>query len=279
MTDDNALHPDRLALDLYAAVLDGAPMVGVVDAIRRAVGADSAWISRIGFVGGRPAGAAPLEHAGFDPAVLTEYAAHWVPHDPFLTVTQTLAPGVCNFEGLVPRQAYLRSAFWNDFARRMEQPVQHVAGAIVDVPGTTKGILALQRSERPGAFGEEQERWLTAFYPHLSRALAAEARLAEAGMQAAAAGAGLDALRQGVAIIAPDGRMVLANAMLLAQAARHDGLRLTGQVPWPTIPPRTWCWPSESARRLMPPRVGARCPRPMTSSFHSDRAGAGARRS
>lgn len=49
--DDEAMHPDQLALDLYAAVLDGTPMVGVVDAIRRAVGADSAWISRIGFVG------------------------------------------------------------------------------------------------------------------------------------------------------------------------------------------------------------------------------------
>ena len=222
------LHPERIALDLYAAVLDGGPLVGVVDTIRRAVGADSAWISRITFAGGRPQGAAPLEHAGFDPAVLTEYAAHWVPHDPFLAATQTLPAGIVNFERLVPHASYMRSPFWNDFARFMEQPVQHVAGAVVDVPGAASGILALQRSGRPGAFGAAQEKWLAALYPHLSHAMVAEARLAEAGLLAAATGAGLDALNQGIAIIAPDGRMVRANAALLEQVARRDGLRLTG---------------------------------------------------
>ncbi len=231
MPDDNPLHPERLALDLYAAVLDGAPVQGVLDAIRRGVGADSAWISRVAFAGNQCAGAERFEQIGLDPASTADYLAHWVKHDPWLIASAGLGPGVHNYDHAVPQRDYLASAFWNDFASRQQPAAQHVVAAGVAVAGEATGMLALQRNGRAGAFGAREEKLLAAIYPHLSRALLIEARLAEAGLQAAGAGAGLDALRHGVAIIAPNGRLVRVNTALHDMVARRDGLRLSPNRP------------------------------------------------
>ena len=230
MPDDRPL-PDSLALDLYAAVLDGQSLDGVIDAIRRGMGADSAWVSRIPFAHDRPSGVERFDQSGLDPSAVGDYVGHWVREDPWLLASRSLAPGVYNYEALVPRDALLQSAFWNDFAGRQPVPVRHVMAAGVAMPGQVTGMLAVQRSARVGSFGEAEERLLRGLYPHISRAVLAEAHLARAGLLAAAAGAGLDALRQGVAVIAPGGQMVHANATLIEQAGQADGLRLTARGP------------------------------------------------
>lgn len=230
MPDDMPVR-DSLALHLYAAVLDGRSLDGVIDAIRRAVGADSAWVSRIPFARDRPSGVERFDQSGLDPSAVGDYVGHWVREDPWLLASQGLAPGAHNYESLVPQHALLKSAFWNDFAGRQSVPVRHVMAAGVAMPGQVTGMLAVQRSSRVGAFQEAQERLLQGLYPHISRAMLAEAQLARAGLQAAAAGAGLDALRQGVAVIAPGGQMVHANATLIEQAGQADGLRLTAHGP------------------------------------------------
>jgi DNA-binding CsgD family transcriptional regulator len=230
MPDDMPLR-DSLALYLYAAVLDGQSLGGVIDAIRRAVGADFAWVSRIPFARDRPSGVERFDQSGLDPSAVGDYVGHWVREDPWLLASQGLAPGAHNYESLVPQHALLKSAFWNDFAGRQSVPVHHVMAAGVAMPGQVTGMLAVQRPARAGPFQEAQERLLQGLYPHISRAMLAEAQLARAGLQAAAAGAGLDALRQGVAVIAPGGQMVHANATLIEQAGQADGLRLTAQGP------------------------------------------------
>jgi DNA-binding CsgD family transcriptional regulator/GAF domain-containing protein len=225
MPDDDS-QPERLALALYAAVLDGTPIQEVLEAIRRATGADSAWMSRVSYAGGRPTGAQRFEDVGLDPAAIGEYVADWVMHDPWVVATGPLGPGLHNYDRIVPEHTYLASPFWNEFARRQALAVRHGISAVVAAEGETVGTISLQRTARPGAFGEAEERLLTALRPHLARAVALESRLAEAGLQAAAAGAGLDAMRHGVAIIARDGRLVRANAALLDMATRGDGLHL-----------------------------------------------------
>ena len=248
---DDMLPSDSLALHLYAAVLDGRSLDGVIDAIRLGVGADSAWVSRIPFAQDRPSGIERFDQSGLDPSAVGDYVGHWVREDPWLLASQALAPGAYNHESLVPQESLLKSAFWNDFAGRQPAPVRHVMAAGVAMPGQVTGMLAVQRSARLGPFTDAQERLLGRLYPHISRAMLAEAQLARAGLQAAAAGAGLDALRQGVAVIAPGGiasggiasggispggislggRMVHANATLIEQAGLADGLRLTAQGP------------------------------------------------
>lgn len=230
MADDTLL-PDNLALSLYAAVLDGQSLDGVIDAIRRGVGADSAWVSRIPFAHDRPSGVERFDQSGLDPSAVGDYVGHWVREDPWLLASQALAPGAYNYESRVPRDALVKSAFWNDFAGRQSVPVCHVMAAGVSMPGQVTGMLAVQRSTRAGAFEAPQERLLQAIYPHIARAMLAEAQLARAGLQAAVAGAGLDALRQGVAVIAPGGQMVHANATLIEQVEQADGLCLTIQGP------------------------------------------------
>lgn len=227
MSVDDPLHPERLALDLYAAVLDGAPVQGVLDAIRRGVGADSAWVSRISFAGNKTARAERFEQIGFDPASAAEYLAHWVMYDPWVAAAPGLGPGVHNFDRTVNEADYLASAFWNDFGRHQPNAARHALAATAAVDGEAIGNIALQRNGRSGAFGASEEGLLAALYPHFARALLIEARLAEAGLQAAAAGAGLDALRHGVAIIAPHGQLVRVNAALHDMVARGDGLRLS----------------------------------------------------
>lgn len=236
MVPSDMVPSDSLALDLYAAVLDGRSLDGVIDAIRLGVGADSAWVSRIPFAQDRPSGIERFDQSGLDPSAVGDYVGHWVREDPWLLASQALAPGAYNYESLVPQESLLKSAFWNDFAGRQPAPVRHVMAAGVAMPGQVTGMLAVQRSARLGPFTDAQERLLGRLYPHISRAMLAEAQLARAGLQAAAAGAGLDALRQGVAVIAPGGtsvggRMVHANATLIEQAGLADGLRLTAQGP------------------------------------------------
>lgn len=236
MRDDDHSLPHRLALDLYATVLEGGAIDRPLAAIATAVGADTAWISRFPGSGGPPDVGARFNHHNFDPADMATYTSEWMAQDNWLHAGLTQPPGVLNLEPFVPQAELLRSAFWNDFVKRCAAPVQHVLAASVDVPADMTGILALQRFGRTGAFGAEEERLLRALYPHLARAMVAEARLAEAGMRGAMLGAGLDALTQGIALLGADGRLMHANAPLLAYVARGDGLMMTAFGPASTDP-------------------------------------------
>ena len=216
---------DSLAMELYAAALDGRPLDTALTGIVHALGAETGFVTRMRFSGDETADALCFTQHGFDPGVLQEYSEHWRPHDPKAAVCAKLPRAVLNLGRLIPEHEFERSAFWNEFGAKHALGFYSLA-ATMDEPGDVTALLSVQRPRHTDGFGPAEEALMQALYPHVQRALLAEARLSTANLQTAALGAGLDALTQGVAVIGEDGRLAYANAALLAMVAERDGLAL-----------------------------------------------------
>lgn len=220
-TGNNALaDPNLLALDLYAAVLDGRPLDGPIAAIAASMGSGMALVQRVDLLDGVEA-EGKLASLNIDPQVLADYQAGWIAHDPWLAKAHELSPGVHNLSRLVPAEELVRTAYWNDFLRR-RAPTFHGLSLLVQQSDDITGVFAVWRERSAEAFGAGDETLLTQLAPHIRRAFLAESRLAAASGGVAA----LDAVRQGVAVVGADGRLVHANAALEAMAEAADGLAL-----------------------------------------------------
>ncbi len=220
---NETVSPEALALDLYAALVDGRDLGPTLDAIAVALGASTHVTHVVQFAGARAVRNAQVSSMNWCPDALAEYATHWVRRDPWIAVAASSLPGVANLDAALPAESYARTAFWNDFARR-DGGAFHCLAMDAEAACDARGAFCAHRTRDEGPFGRREEALLAALLPHLRRVLSARARLEDAGWQAAAAG--LDALRQGVALLAPDGRMVVANAALRRMAARRDGFAL-----------------------------------------------------
>lgn len=219
------LDPRDLALEFYAAVLEGSSLQPQLVAVARALRAEMGFITRIGVVDGAPAGAGEFTPHGIDQDTLADYAAHWLAQDPRAVIAARRPPGVLQFDRLCPPRDFVRSAYWNEFGAR-RAPGFHTLSASIAEADDVLGVLTLNRPLGGEPFGAEEEAFMTALYPHLRQALVAESRLCLLRARAAALDAGLDALPQGIAVVDAGGRLLHANASLLAMAARRDGLAL-----------------------------------------------------
>lgn len=217
--------PRELALDLYAAVLEGSSLQSQVATIARSLHAEMGFITRIGVRNGQPNGAGEFTSVGFDEEVLRDYAENWLQHDPRVLVGARQPPGVLNFNRLCPPHELARSMFWNEFGQH-RAPGFHSLTATVTEPDDVLGVLAFNRRRHEEPFGAEEEAVMQALYPHLRQALLAESRLRLMGTRVASVEAGLDALPQGIAVVGEEGRLLHANAALQAMAARRDGFSL-----------------------------------------------------
>ena len=219
--------PETLALDLYAALLDGTGLPQVLERIAKRLGAASYAARVTEYDGQHVLRGHAVTYANLDPARMVEYGRHWVHQDPWWQAALRHGPGVLNMTRLVSPQIFARTAFWNDFLRGPDTPF-HALGAHVHTAGDVSAALALHRPMRQEPFDTREEKILGFLYPHIQRVLVAQARLNAAEWPLATA-AGLDALTQGVAVLSTEGRLVLANAALQAMAAREDGFVLDRQ--------------------------------------------------
>ncbi|CAM4024981.1 helix-turn-helix transcriptional regulator [Roseomonas mucosa] len=219
--------PETLALDLYAALLDGTGLPQVLERIAKRLGAASYAALVTEYDGQHVLRGHAVTYANLDPARMVEYGRHWVHQDPWWQAALRHGPGVLNMTRLVSPQIFARTAFWNDFLRGPDTPF-HALGAHVHTAGDVSAALALHRPMRQEPFDTREEKILGFLYPHIQRVLVAQARLNAAEWPLATA-AGLDALTQGVAVLSTEGRLVLANAALQAMAAREDGFVLDRQ--------------------------------------------------
>jgi DNA-binding CsgD family transcriptional regulator len=219
--------PESLALDLYAALLDGSGLPQVLERIAALLGAASYAALVTEYDGQQILRGSAVAHGNLDPARMAEYGRHWVHQDPWWQAALRHGPGVLNMTRLVSPRIFTRTAFWNDFLRAPDAPF-HALGAHVHTVGDVSAALALHRPMRQEPFDTREEKVLGFLYPHIQRVLVAQARLNAAEWPLATA-AGLDALTQGVAVLSAEGRLVLANAALQAMAAREDGFTLDRQ--------------------------------------------------
>ncbi|MDJ0387909.1 hypothetical protein QMO56_07265 [Roseomonas sp. E05] len=222
------LDPRDLALELYAAVLEGGSLEPQLAVVARALKAETGFVSRIAAAGDAPAEARAAAVFSIDPDILAEYDTHWLPHDPRVAIGLRQPRGVLSFNRLCPPRDFARSMFWNEFGRKkISSSGFHTLSASIAEPDEAVGVLSVHRPQRAEPFGPEEEAFMAALYPHLRRALFAEVRLRLSRAQGAALEAGLEALPQGLAIIGTGGRLLHANAALHAMAAQRDGLALS----------------------------------------------------
>ncbi|MFT8245641.1 helix-turn-helix transcriptional regulator [Roseomonas sp. BN140053] len=224
-TDNELLLPQRLALDLYAAVLDGDGLPRVLDSIARALGADTHATQVAEFAGHVPLASQSMACMNIDPDDFHAYGTHWVRHDPWMKAAQAHGPGVLNMARVVPAETYARSAIWNEFCRPRGR-VFHCLSAYTTGAGNAVGGLGLHRQENREPFGAAEESLLEELFPHLRRTMMLQSRLGEGIEAPVAATAGLDALRQGVAVLSEEGRLLFSNTALRDMAAQTDGFVL-----------------------------------------------------
>ncbi len=121
------------------------------------------------------------------------------------SATRRPKTSVHNFSCLVLPVELLGTAFWNEFLVR-RAPTFHGLSLLVEQPDEVIGVFTVWRQRGAEAFDGRCEAWLRQLESHLRRAFIAESRLAAASQSIGA----LDALRQGIAIVRPDGRSLMS---------------------------------------------------------------------
>lgn len=226
ITRTDPLLGDAFALDLYAAVLDGRSLAAAIRPLARQLRTSTHAVHLMRYVHGTPRESRSEGGPGTAPEVMAEYGRYWIRHDPWAHAAAQAPDGVLNFSRVVAPELLARTPIWNEWAAPRDGAFSCMAG-LVHAPGGIVGGVAFHRSVRAEPFGRREEELLRPVFSHLRRALVAEARLAQAGWeQSRAMRAGFSALRQGVALLGEDRRLVVSNPALEMMAAEDDGLSL-----------------------------------------------------
>jgi len=154
-----------------------------------------------------------------------EYLERWAKLDPWVenTVTTTLATGcVAVGDQLVPRRSLERTAFFNDFSRRID--VEHMALNITEREPHVVSALSVNASRRRGPFSGDDVGLLAALSPHLQRALQVHRRLAAPQAVAADLTTLIDCSGHAVFLATAEGALVFMNRAASELIADHDGL-------------------------------------------------------
>lgn len=217
----SATSPERLALDLYAAALDGTPLEPALAEIARALGAGMFLLQRADRNAASIANSQHVAAHGIPPDTIEKYAQGWIQHDPWMQASRGLPSGVVNLTRLVPPEDVRRSLYWNEFLRR-EVPTFHGLSLLIDDGTGLTGFFTVWRPPTGHAFGPHDDDLLTWFRPHVERAFRAAARQAGAGSDAGT----LDAFTHGIATLGPDGAPRDANLALQRMVSQADGIAL-----------------------------------------------------
>jgi DNA-binding CsgD family transcriptional regulator/PAS domain-containing protein len=138
-------------------------------------------------------------------------------------------PRIILDEDCLPKDAFLKTEFYNDFFRRFDYHSSLAIGLELD--GRHGGTLDLLKSRRAGAFTTEQLALAREAQPHLRRAFRAgrDVARAKAGLGASATNA-FDASPIGVLVLTAERRVLYANPAADALARSGVAIRLINGV-------------------------------------------------
>lgn len=141
-----------------------------------------------------------------------DYVDHYRSIDPIRAAASVIAPDpdrplVLVEKELVPEAEYLRSTFYLDYARRVEQRYSLVS----PFGDSDHTLLALFRSEKDVPFSDRERGLLSQLVPHMRRALQLQRRLALKGAAMEAGFAALEQSRTGCMIVDAGMRILFAN--------------------------------------------------------------------
>ena len=124
---------------------------------------------------------------------------------------------------LLPREAYQRSEFYNDFCRPGD--MCHPIGVVLANEPDVRVVFTCGRAKTAGEFEPEHLDRLRHIGPHLVRAASVSLRLSRSELVRNANAEALDRLAQGVLIVAANGEILFANRAAESLLAEADGIR------------------------------------------------------
>jgi PAS domain-containing protein len=216
--------PDEQLIDMiHEAALDTALWVPVMEQVADAVGGQGATLARLNMLDG--SGEAILARS--DPATLDSYAAHFQSRN-VLTIVEDpasyragVSPGVATDENALPRDAFLRSEFYNDFLR--PQDIDSALWIRLELADREVCTITIGRSARRGRFAAADLEAARLLQPHLVRAYKMGRNLAASRDLALA----IDHARHAVLLLDRDGRLRHANALAAALLAAGKALTVS----------------------------------------------------
>ena len=152
-----------------------------------------------------------------------EYATHYHAHNIAWQRMAHVPPGagVVDRE-LFPREAVRRNACYGEFLKRLD--VHSLLTAIMVKDRSFSAVATFGRSERAGEWESSHREIMHLLAPHLR--LAADIGQRLAGIGRSCESAALNALPDGVIILADEGRLLLANRVAEALLTAGDGMSL-----------------------------------------------------
>jgi DNA-binding CsgD family transcriptional regulator/PAS domain-containing protein len=162
--------------------------------------------------------------SNYSQIALDEYERHYWRHDLWVARGAAIGPGrVLTSEQVVEDREMERSE-WAEWCHRRLN-VRHMVGAVVPLSSDAIGVIGVHRSAQQGAFGETERKLLSAFLPHLRRALLVYHRLNALGIERQAAIETANRTAMAVIVADAEGRVLSANPAAERLLRQGGGLR------------------------------------------------------
>jgi DNA-binding CsgD family transcriptional regulator/PAS domain-containing protein len=160
-----------------------------------------------------------------DAAALKAYQEHWGAFDPWgrSPILSAVASGaVVLGDELISHPALKQTAFYCDFGRSYDI-VRSLVG-MIETGAPRISVIAINGTERRGAFSSADAGLLTALMPHLQRALQVHRRLLTSEAACNDVTAVLDLARHAVFLVSASGNVIFMNPSARRLTAARDGL-------------------------------------------------------
>ena len=194
---DRSLQIIEIAGLIFDAAVDPAVWPTAINKLADATGGTYGSIGTSNFATQEFAIVAPRH----DPDYLRRYVEeNWASHNLHWQRSGSVPIGqVFAAETFVPREEFVRSAFYHEWAA--PQGHENALGVNVLVEGGSSTVASTMRPFSSGPFSAEEQRIFATLVPHIQRAVQLRHRLAALEMHRASSVAAFDHLRDGVVIV------------------------------------------------------------------------------
>lgn len=210
---------------LYDAVLDDQRWAGLCEEIAGAFGASSSAV----LVQRADVGSSFLDRtANFEDSIVAPYEAYYWKRDVWASKAQTLGLSEVHSSGdMISDSEFQRTEYYADWCRQAN--VFYVIGSVFQVSPTEMGVLGIHRVRSLGNYDCSEKACVSAFLPHLERALQLRSRLSAAGMCERFSIAALDGARIAAFVVDESCSVLHANPYAAALLGDDSPLRLRAE--------------------------------------------------
>jgi len=214
---------------IYAAALDLELWPDVLEQFADMIGGASAALMWQDQITGEGSGLT----ARADPAMTEQFFGHYARINPLRRSADyvrralpTWKPHIILDEDQIPKEALVRTEFYNDFFRVFDIHSTVSMGLALD--GVVGGTVDVLRPKRRGAFTDDDLTLCAIMHPHFIRAFKLGRKFAAARNLGETMGQILDRSPHGLFILGADGRVRHLNRLAEQMIAAADGVKMIG---------------------------------------------------